>query len=84
MKNIWQRLAQDTSGQFVLPETPDEMIAKTSLVASVIDSNYVITYTPKRPLSEAKPGEVRNIEVSSKRPGLRVQSRRKLIVENAN
>lgn len=77
-------LAEDTSGQFVLPETPEEMIAKTTLVASVIDSNYVITYTPKRPLSEAKPGEVRNIEVSSKRSGLQVQSRRKLIVENAN
>ncbi len=77
-------LAEDTSGQFVLPETPEEMIEKTALVAGVIDSNYVITYTPKRPLSEAKPGEVRNIEVSSKRAGLRVQSRRKLIVENAN
>ncbi len=75
-------LAEDTSGQFVLPETPEEMIAKTALVASVIDSNYVVTYTPKRPLSEAKPGEIRNIEVSSKRPGLQVQARRKLIVEN--
>ena len=77
-------LAEDTSGQFVLPETPEEMIEKTALVASVIDSNYVVTYTPKRPLSEAKPGEVRNIEVSSKRPGLQVLSRRKLIIEKEN
>lgn len=75
-------LAEDTSGQFILPETPEEMIAKTALVASVIDSNYVVTYTPKRPLSEAKPGEVRNIEVSSKRPGLQIQARRKLVIEN--
>jgi VWFA-related protein len=75
-------LAENTSGQFVLPETREEMLAKTTLVAQVIDSNYVITYTPKRPLSEAKPGEVRSIEVTSKRPGLQVLSRRKLAVES--
>ncbi len=77
-------LAEDTSGQFILPETPEEMIAKTALVASVIDSIYVVTYTPKRPLSESKPGEIRNIEVSSKRPGLQIQARRKLVVEKEN
>ena len=77
-------LAEDTSGQFILPETLEEMIAKTALVASVIDSNYVVTYMPKRPLSESAKGEVRSIEVSSKRPGLQVQSRRKLVVENQN
>lgn len=74
-------LADNTSGQFVLPETNEEMIEKTALVARVIDSNYVITYTPKRPLSESKSGEIRSIEVSSKRPGLQVQARRKLIIE---
>ena len=75
-------LAADTSGQFILPETPEEMIEKTSLVARLIDSNYVVTYTPKRALTEAKPGEIRSIEVTSKRPGLQVQAKRKLIVEN--
>ena len=75
-------LAADTSGQFILPETREEMLAKTTLVAQVIDSNYVITYTPKRALSESKPGEVRSIEVTSKRPGLQVLARRKLAVEN--
>lgn len=74
-------LADDTSGQFVLPETNEEMIEKTALVARVIDSNYVITYTPKRALSESKPGEIRSIEVTSKRPGLQVQARRKLLIE---
>lgn len=75
-------LAQDTSGQFILPETREEMLAKAGLVAHVIDSNYVMTYTPKRALSDAKAGEVRNIEVTSKRPGLQVLARRKLAVEN--
>lgn len=77
-------LAEDTSGEFILPETREEMIEKTALVAQVIDSNYVMTYTPKRPLSEAKAGEVRLIEVTSKRPGLQVQARRKLFVESDN
>ncbi len=75
-------LATDTSGQFILPETKEEMLAKTALVAQVIDSNYVVTYTPKRALSEARAGEVRNIEVTSKRAGLQVLARRKLAVEN--
>lgn len=75
-------LAEDTSGEFILPETKEEMLEKTALVAQVIDSNYVITYTPKRSLSESKAGEVRNIEVTSKRAGLQVMARRKLAVEN--
>lgn len=75
-------LAEDTSGSFILPETKEEMIAKTALVAQIIDSNYVVTYTPKRPLSGSRTEEIRNIEVTSKRPGLKVLAHRKLIVEN--
>ncbi len=74
------KLADDTSGMFILPETPDEMIEKAALIAEVIDSNYVVTYIPKRPLSESKPGEVRVIEVSSKKPGLRVIAKRRLAI----
>ncbi|HUF03264.1 MAG TPA: VWA domain-containing protein [Aridibacter sp.] len=74
------KLATDTSGLFILPETPDEMTEKAYLIANVIDSNYVVTYVPKRPLSESEPGETRVIEVSSKKPGLRVLAKRKLIV----
>lgn len=73
-------LAADTSGIFILPETTQEMIDKTKIVAQIIDSNYVLTYTPKRPLSESPEGEVREIVVTSKRPGLQVESRRKLVV----
>ena len=73
-------LASDTSGLFILPSTLQEMVEKTKLVANAIDSNYVLTYTPKRPLSESLDGEVREIVVTSKRPGLQVESRRKLIV----
>ena len=75
-------IAKDTNGEFILPETKEEMIDKTALVAQIIDSSYVITYTPKRPLVDSPAGEVRDIEVTSRRPNLLVQAHRKLIVKN--
>ena len=62
-------LAENTSGMFILPETADEMELKAANIAKIIDSNYVVTYTPKRPLSESLAGEERIIEVSSRKPG---------------
>jgi VWFA-related protein len=75
------QLSENTSGLFLLPETKEEMIEKVSMIAKAIDSNYVVTYTPKRPLSESKAGETRTIEISSKRSGLQVLARRKLVVD---
>jgi len=72
-------LSRDTNGALVLPESKEEMLQKTALIAGVIDSSYVITYVPKRPLTESKAGEVRDIEVTSRRADLLVQARRKLI-----
>lgn len=73
-------LTESTSGLFILPDEKEEMIEKTALVAKVIDSNYVVTYVPKRALSESKPGEIRTIEVSSRKQGLQVLAKRKLVV----
>ncbi|NNE66600.1 MAG: VWA domain-containing protein [Pyrinomonadaceae bacterium] len=73
-------LSENSSGLFILPDDKDEMIEKTLLVSRAIDSNYVVTYTPKRALTESTPGETRVIEVSSKKPGLYVQAKRKLVV----
>jgi len=74
------KMTADTSGLFILPETKEEMTEKAELIANVIDSNYVVTYTPKRPLSDSPPGEVREIEVSSKKEGLQVLAKRRLVV----
>ncbi|MCA1637481.1 MAG: VWA domain-containing protein [Acidobacteria bacterium] len=74
-------LSKDTNGEFILPESNEEMLDKTALVAQVIDSSYVVTYAPKRALKESPTGEVRNIEVSSRRANLQVQARRKLVVK---
>jgi hypothetical protein len=56
------------------------MVEKTSLVARMIDSSYVVTYMPKISVAEARGLAERNIEVTSKRAGLIVQARRKLLI----
>lgn len=79
-----QTLAENTNGEFILPLDKDEMLEKGALVARMIDSSYVVTYIPKRPLSESKTGEERDIIVTSRRDGLLVEAKRKLIVKPEN
>jgi hypothetical protein len=74
-------IAEDTSGEILLPESFDEVIEKTNVLAQIIDSQYVITYAPKRLLRDSPKGEVRLIEVSSKRNGLQVKAHRRLSVQ---
>ncbi|HUR99641.1 MAG TPA: VWA domain-containing protein [Pyrinomonadaceae bacterium] len=73
-------LAENTNGTMVIPDTLDEMVEKTALVAKMIDSSYVLTYIPKIPLAQTRGPAERNIVVTSKRAGLQVDARRKLIV----
>ena len=73
-------LAENTNGTVVIPENLDEMVEKTTLVAKMIDSSYVLTYIPKIPLAQNGGPTERNIIVTSKRPGLQVDAHRKLIV----
>jgi VWFA-related protein len=74
------KLSEDTNGLLFLPETREEMIEKTNFLAKNIDSNYVITYIPKRALSDVRATEERSIEVTSRRSGLEILAKRKLIV----
>ena len=74
-----EKVAENTNGVFILPESTDEMVEKAALVARMIDSSYVVTYTPKIPVVESVSIPERNIEVSSRRPGLIVQAKRKLV-----
>ncbi len=76
-----EKVAENTNGEFILPASLDEMVEKAALVATMIDASYVVTYTPKIPLYEGKGLIERNIEVTSKRPGLIVQARRKLVFD---
>ncbi len=75
-----EKLAENTNGEYILPETVDEMVDKAALVAQMIDSSYVVTYMPKISVAETRGIAERNIEVTSKRSGLIVQARRKLLI----
>jgi VWFA-related protein len=74
-------LSKNTNGQFILPITIDEMIEKPASIARLIDSSYVVTYTPKVPLNDARQGETRDVIVTSKRDGLDVFAKRKIIAQ---
>jgi Mg-chelatase subunit ChlD len=77
------KLAENTNGEFILPVTVDEMTDKAGRVAKMIDAAYVVTYTPKVPVVDTRGVAERNIEVTSKRPGLSVIARRKLMFRSA-
>lgn len=77
-----EKLAEDTNGEFILPAGVDEMKEKAALVARMIGSSYVVTYTPKIPVIETRGIGERKIEVTSRRAGLIVQARRKLVIDH--
>lgn len=72
------KLAEGTNGEMMLPVSFEEMLDRTAVVASLIDSAYVVTYIPKVGFDD-NPKD-RTIDVTSKRPGLVVQARRKLVI----
>lgn len=76
-----ENLAANTNGEFISPDSVDELIEKTALVARMIDSTYVVTYVPKVPVVDTRGIAERNIDVTSKRPGLVVAARRKLLIK---
>ncbi len=78
------QLSKDTNGYLILPESNEEMLEKSASIAGIIDSSYVLTYVPKRALSDSPTGEIRSIEVTSRRPNLRVQANRKLVIDSKN
>lgn len=72
------KLSEATNGEMMLPISSQEMVEESALkVARMIDSSYVVTYTPKIPLEEGSKERV--IDVGSRRQGLVVQSRRRLV-----
>lgn len=78
------KLAENTNGEFILPGTIDEMIEKTARVARMIDSVYVVTYMPREEAVGTRGIAERRIEVTSKRPGLAVLARRRVLIFTQN
>lgn len=73
-------LTDETGGRIIQPGTTDEMLAEAAGVAREIDSQYVVTYRPKRPLRSASPSEYRRISVGGRRVGLSLRARRGYVV----
>jgi len=73
-------LTDETGGRILTPDTTDEMIAEGAGVAREIDSQYVVTYRPKRPLRKAPASEYRKIYVGARRVGLNLRARRGYVV----
>jgi len=79
-QQILTEMAEETGGQIYLPKTSDDMMAQARDAAREVGAEYVVTYRPKRPLSSAKKGEYRRIEVASRRVGLSLRSRQGYVV----
>jgi len=75
-------IAEESGGRIFLPVNPNELLTQADSIARDIGSQYVVTYRPTRPLSSAKPGEYRKIEVASRRVGLYLRSRHGYVVPN--
>ena len=73
-------LTVETGGRIWLPESSEEMIDDGTEAARVVDSQYVVTYKPRRALAVSRPGETRRVEVVSRRVGLTLVSRRLYVV----
>ncbi len=58
-QQVLKNVADETGGKMILPLNSQEMMAQANEVARAIGAEYVVTYRPKRPLAEAKPGEYR-------------------------
>jgi VWFA-related protein len=73
-------IAEDSGGRIIISETPETLLAQADSITRDIGAQYVITYRPTRPLSSAKPGEYRRVEVASRRVGLYLRSRKGYVV----
>lgn len=74
---LWlQSLAEETGGLAFIPRSTAEMAPRAEEIAREIDSQYVVSYKPKRPLAEATAEEYRRISVAPGVIGLHVRARR--------
>jgi VWFA-related protein len=62
-------LTDETGGRLRQPDSEEGMSVEAASVAREIDSQYVVTYSPKRPLRKAGATEYRRIHVGAQPPG---------------
>ena len=74
-------LTEETGGVFLAPEDIESMLKYGREIAQAIDSHYVVTYTPKRSISELPNKEMRQVRVVSRRVGLKVRSKQRIVID---
>ncbi len=82
-QQVLTSVADEMGGRIFLPLNSEQMLSQAREAASEIGSEYVITYRPKRPLANSKPGEYRRLEVAPRKQGLTLRSRRGYVVPTA-
>jgi VWFA-related protein len=76
LSEVWlTSLAEQTGGLVFMPRSVEEMIPPAEQIAREIDSQYVVTYSPKRPLANATAGEYRRLFVASGVGGMNMRAR---------
>ncbi|HEX7316837.1 MAG TPA: VWA domain-containing protein [Pyrinomonadaceae bacterium] len=73
-------LTEETGGRLRQPASEEGMSLEAASVAREIDSQYVVTYSPKRALRRAAATEFRRIHVGARRQGLTLRARRGYVV----
>jgi len=73
----WLRqFAFETGGTMFVPPSVEEMLVNVEEIARNVDSQYVVTYKPKRSFAAGTEGEYRRVEMAARRVGLVVSARR--------
>ena len=75
-----KNLTEETGGRILTPDSVEGMMTEAAGVAREIDSQYVVTYSPRRTLRKAPATEYRRIHVGARRQGLTLRARRGYIV----
>ncbi|HKO98451.1 MAG TPA: VWA domain-containing protein [Pyrinomonadaceae bacterium] len=80
----WLRLfAVETGGTIFVPLSVEAMLTNVEEIAGNVDSQYVITYKPKRSFASGTEGEYRRLEIAARRVGLVVSARRGYVVPSS-
>lgn len=74
-------LTEETGGVYLAPEDIESMLKYGQEIAQAIDSHYVVTYIPKRLVSEVSNKEIRQVRVISRRVGLKVRSKQRIMID---
>jgi VWFA-related protein len=74
-----QDISEKSGGIFFAPETLETLLTFGSKIAVAIDSQYVLTYLPKRQFADSPQGEARKIRVSSSCVGVEIKAKSRIV-----